>query len=402
MVRKLNHLTVAAAIVLLGAVGSGAADGVTGASKGGVAPDTAETAANPTQRDFAIRLIQDLNLGSLPKKPKDKHLLDVLDGRRTLVIEAEEHFDKKRDRVTVRPYNAIGKFSGKGWLSGIAEPTAVTFKARIPLAGIYRMTVRGAGNGQLWSIAGRAIKVDCGPQLSDVEVGNVILDAELLNFNVILPPDGAVDVITFTATDLAPVRPAAGWQFTAPLTYGTAAEVGVLLANAQGIKDDPAVPQRLIPVAGTAALPSGASQTTDKIYGRFYAESWLRNGYAPSKVDVPFQVETTGLYGLKINWIGSQLRGTLDGVALEGQGKPYFDWVDLGTHFLAGGKHLLRLDLPASAGIDSIALTAKIWGENASLQLFGWQKPATATVPASDLERLINDIVARYRSARQP
>src|SRR5512138_2566128 len=69
----------------------------------GKAPAEQDKAAVPaakpkalTQRDFALRLIQDLNLGSLPKKPKDKHLQGVLGGRRTFVFEAEDYYNKRQ------------------------------------------------------------------------------------------------------------------------------------------------------------------------------------------------------------------------------------------------------------------------------------------------------------------
>jgi hypothetical protein len=88
-------------------------------------------------------------------------------------------------------------------------------------------------------------------------------------------------------------------------------------------------------------------------------------------------------------------------VELEGKGKRYFDWVELGIHFLPKGKHLLRLDLPALAGVDSLALTAKVAGEKASLALFGWPQQSAQVVPVDDLERLVHDLAARYRTTQQ-
>jgi len=408
MNRIVRSLVVSVASALLYCSCAGADDEISLPEKA-VAKEAAAAAENPsalpkilTQRDFAVKLIQDLNLGSLPKKPKDISLLAVLDGRRTIVVEAEENYDKRRDRVSVRPYNAIGEFSGKGWLSGTVEPTAVSLKARIPLAGVYRMKVRASGDGHLWSVGGRAFKASFGPMLKDVEVGTVILDAELMSFNVILPPDGALDVITFTATDLPSVQPSAGWQFDAPLTYGAAAEVAAkILINDLSFADDPAMPPRLIPAAGNAALPSGASLVTDQIYGKYFGDSWLRNGFTPSKVEIPFQVATGAFYGFRVHWLGEQLIGTLDGISVEGKGKRYLDWVDLGVQYLAKGKHLLKLDLPPSAGIDSIELTTKISGESAFLKLLGWPQDSARVVPPSELERLIKDIAARYRYTKK-
>ena len=353
-----------------------------------------------TQREFAIKLIQDLNLGSLPKKPKDRHLQTLLGGRRSYVFEAEDYFNKQQDKVVLRNYNTIGAFSGKGWLSAPPEPTSVSFRARLPLSGIYHMKVRGAGKGQLWSIGGRAIKVDCGPQLSEADAGMVILDAELMNFTVVLPPEGAVDVITLTAPDLPAIQPQGGWQFDQPLTYGIAAEVAAsLIRDALKLSNNPAIPPRKVPVAGNAALPSGVSLVNDMIFGRFFGEGWFRNGYQPSAVELPFQVEATAMYGVKAHWFGKQFTGTIDGVALSGRGKGYFDWTDLGSFFLEKGKHLLRVELAPSEGIDGIELTAKVSGADAYLKALAWSQTAAQFVPPADFDRLMQDIAGRYLSA---
>ncbi len=350
-----------------------------------------------TQREFATKLIQELNLGSMPNKVKDIHLQNVLSGRRTLVVEAEDHYDKRRDQITLRTFNTIGAFTGKGWLGASADPTSVTFKARIPLAGIYRIKVRGAGNGQLWSIGGKAIKVDCGPRLKDVELGTVILDAELAIFNVSLPPDGAVDAITFTAPDLPSIEPTRGWQFDAPLTYGSAAEAAsMLLKNSLSFVNDPAQQPRIIPVAGNASLPSGVSLVTDQIYGRFYGEGWFRTGYSPAKMELPFPIDQPAFYRVRVLWMGDLFLGTLDGVPVEGKGKPYLDWLDVGVYHLAKGKHLMRIDLPKAVGISAIELTTKVSGEVACLKLLGWQQPAAEQVKVGDLAVLIKDINDKY------
>lgn len=391
MVISLKRLIVSFLLVTLGMTPV-LAEEVTVAEKAAIDPN-----AVVTQREFATKLIQELNLGSMPNKVKDIHLQNVLSGRRTLVVEAEEHYDKKRDRITLRTYNTLGAFSGKGWLGASADPTSVTFKARIPLAGIYQVKVRAAGNGQIWSIGGKAIKVDSGPRLKEVDLGTVILDAELAIFTVALPPDGAVDAITFTAPDLHRIEPTAGWQFDAPLTYGVVAEAAVMiLKNSLPLVNDAAKQPVIIPVAGNAALPSKVSMVTDQIYGRFIGEGWFRTSYAPAKLELPFQVDLPAFYGVRVLWMGDLMLGTLDGIPVEGKGKKFLDWVDVGIYHLAKGKHQMRIDLPPAAGISAVELTTKVSGEAACLKLLGWQHPAAEQVKAGNLAALIKDINDRY------
>ena len=357
----------------------------------------AEKPSVVTQRDFATRLIQALELGSMPSKVKDQHLQNVLSGRRTLVVEAEDHYDKKRDQITFRAFNTLGEFTGRGWLGASADPTSVTFRARIPLAGIYRMKIRGSGNGQLWSIGGKAIKADCGPRFKDLDLGTVILDAELATFNVMLPPDGAIDAITFTAPDLHRVEPSGGWQFDAPLTYGVVAEAAVMvMKNTLPLDADPDRKPFTVTMAGNAALPSGVSLVTDKIYGKFLGEGWFRNGYLPAKLELPFQVDQPAYYRLKVLWMGDQFIGTIDGVPVEGKGKPYLDWLELGIHHLAKGKHQLRVELSPGVGINAIELTPLRSGAAECLALLGWKQPPGEQVKPDDLEGLIKDLAARY------
>jgi hypothetical protein len=230
-----------------------------------------------------------------------------------------------------------------------------------------------------------------------VEIGTVILDAELAIFSVMLPPDGAVDAITFTAPDLPRIEPTVGWQFDAPLTYGVAAEAAaMILKNSLPLVNDSAKQPRIIPVAGNAALPSGVSLVTDHIYGRYYGEGWFRTGYSPAKMELPFQVDQPAFYSVRLLWMGDLFLGTLDGIPVEGKGKPYLDWLDVGVYHLAKGKHQMRIELPKAVGISAVELTAKVSGEAACLKLLGWQQPATEQVKAGNLEALIKDINDRY------
>lgn len=398
MVTFLKRLAVSLAMVSLSLASAGA-DEPEVVEPVPPAPEAKPVVAN-LQRDFATKLIQELNLGSMPKKVRDKNLLNVLNGQRTLVVEAENYYDKKRDAVTLRPYNTIGTFSGKGWLSAPANPTSVTFKYRFPLAGVYQMKIRGAGNGQLWSIGGKAFKVDCGKTLKDVEVGTVVMDAELATFNVVLPPDGAIDFISFTSPSLHPIAPYGGWQFDAPLTYGAAAEVAVmLLKNTLPLETDAARPVQKVPVAGNASLPTGVSLVNDPIYGKFYGPGWFRGGYIPARVELPFTTEVSAYYDVRVRWFGDKVVGNLDGMAVEGKGKPYLEWVDLGIFYLAKGKHQVHFDLPSNAGVDMVELAPMVSSTDACLKLLGWQYPAQQIVTDAEFDRLIKDLAVRYQAA---
>lgn len=369
------------------------------------AEEPAETSATQTPppfvsgREFAYRLIQELRLDhGLPKKPKEKDLLPVLSGDRTLAIEAEDVYDPKRDMVTLRNINVFGEFTGKGWISGIAVPTSVTMKVLIPSAGTYKLIIRGVGDGQLWSIGGKALKADCGPKFSDKELGDLFLEAGTLHFNVLLPPDGAVDALRLVAPPLPAIQPLAGWRFDASTTYGDAAELAAVIA-AKDLKlpVDKARPSLKLAAVGTVVLPSGASQTTDIVYGRFFGPAWIRNGFVESQLEFPFTVPQTSYYLMKIHWMGKKFSGSLDGKPFSVTAKDYLHWADIETYMLEKGKHELKVVIPPSGGVDGIELVPLASDTRTLLSLLGWKNDPAEQIPRADLERVLKALAARYK-----
>jgi len=118
------------------------------------------------QAELAKRLVDLFGWSEgLPENPQEKDYRTILGGQRRFRFEAEETYDRVFDAVAVRDYNLFGPFSGRGWLHGITVPTAVHFKVFIPIAGKYTLSAVTKGDAQLWSVAGRAFKVNAGEKL---------------------------------------------------------------------------------------------------------------------------------------------------------------------------------------------------------------------------------------------
>ncbi|MEI7817432.1 MAG: hypothetical protein WCI45_09605, partial [Desulfuromonadales bacterium] len=80
-----------------------------------------------TQKDLAKLILQQFSWsGGLTKEPGDRDYLLILGGKRNFRYEAENAYNEKTDRVTMRDFPLFGAFTGKGWIMGVSDTTNST------------------------------------------------------------------------------------------------------------------------------------------------------------------------------------------------------------------------------------------------------------------------------------
>lgn len=331
------------------------------------------------------------------EEPKDRDILRIMEGKRTLKFEAENVYNKKTDDVAVRNFDLIGAFSGISWLGGITTPTTVHFKVFIPLAGEYRLSAAAKGNGQLWKIAGKEYRVDSGERLALTQVATLPLKAGELEFEMVMPPEGGVDYLLFSAPDLTPIEPKEGWRFNAPLTnVDLAFIVSRLLGWEERLPVDTNLGQTTILATELAALPATVTPTDIPYYGQFTGKQWLRAGSQGGKVEIPFTVPRTGIYGLKLRYMGARLAARLDDMNLDRDAKGVLDWIDLGLQRLAEGRHLLLVDLPPYGGLDALVIEPRQASDAAYMALAGIKGDPGAAITVGEADTFMTQLVERY------
>lgn len=328
---------------------------------GAIAADKVDPNAVVSQREFVARLAEATGLAAgLPEKPLFKDYLAILGGDRSYTFEAEDYYDAVSDRVTVRNFNVYGAFSGKGWLSGTTLPTPVHFKVLLPMGGKYTFSVASKGDGQIWSIAGKAFRVNTGQTLKEVTAGTINLTAGYLDFNVMLPVDGAIDYVRFDAPQLPPAAPLAGWKPDEPLKLSTLAEIVTPLLDLEGaLPDDKSMPVKPLSVAVYGKLPVNVEVTDSTVLGRPMAPKWVKTGGGAVTVELPLQIDAPAAYRIRVRFTGAELTATIGGRTITKPGKPYLDWCELGPVRLTAGSHRLQLKLPPFSGLDVVELIKK-------------------------------------------
>ncbi|MBI5657503.1 MAG: hypothetical protein HZC44_12095 [Geobacter sp.] len=331
------------------------------------------------------------------EEPKDRDFLRIMEGKRTLKFEAENIYNKKTDDVAVRNFDLIGPFSGISWLGGITTPSTVHFKVFIPLAGEYRLSAAAKGNGQLWKIADKEYRVDSGDRLALTPVATLPLKAGELEFEMVMPPEGGVDYLLFSAPDLTPIEPKEGWRFSAPLTN---ADLAFIVARLLGWEERLPVDEQLgkttILATELAALPATVAPTDIPYYGQFTGKQWLRAGSQGGTVEIPFTTPRTGIYGLKLRYMGARLAARLDDMNLDRDAKGTLAWIDLGLQRLAEGRHLLQVDLPPYGGLDALVIEPRQASDAAYMALAGIKGDPGAAITVAEADKFITQLVERY------
>lgn len=348
--------------LLCAAPGSFAATKKAPADKATASP--VKTAAAPaanqiiTQGGFVTKLFEAFHWGAgLPDEPKEIDIQKIIEGKRTFTYEAEDHYDVDKDGVSVKNFPLYGPFTGTGWVSGVSTPTTVHLSFLLPIDGTYRLVVKSKGDGQEWETENQKFTVNTGNTLREAVAGSVgFLEAGFHDITVTLPAEGAIDAFTLIAPPVAAVQPIKGWRSGEPLTVGDMAQAGVALLGIEStLPPDKSAPVR-VAAAEVVKPQHNIEMTTKDFLGQFFSAQWVRAGFGGAHIDLPFTAGESGVYAVRLRYLGTALQGMLDNQPVAAPAKPAFDWVSLGVRRLEKGNHLLALELPPTAGVDLLEL----------------------------------------------
>jgi hypothetical protein len=320
-------------------------------------PAAAGSAA-PTQRDWMVGLVEGLGWSfGLPDQPRDADYLNILDGNRTLRVEAEAA-RQPGDAVAVKSFRTFGPFSGEGWLSGIATPTEAHLRFLLPCSGTYQVTAALRLPGFRIRLGDRDFAADGQEQFTTVALGEVELPAGVHEVQVSIPPNGAIDYLELYAPPLMPVHPLTGWDPGRPLSQD---DLAVSAARALGLEPwlPPAGTETPVEAEASATL-EGVTITDATHLGAPSGGSWLRAGAAPAEIRLTFTPPEPGVYTLILRGAAeSPVTGVLnDRFHLTVTFPPYLQNVAAGAWHLGRQPSTLLLRLPPRSGLDLLLLAA--------------------------------------------
>lgn len=316
----------------------------------------AAAAAGPTQRDWMVNLVDGLGWSfGLPDQPGDADYLKILDGVRTLRIEAEA-YKQPTDLVAVKSFSTFGTFSGTGWVSGIATPTSAHLRFILPCSGNYRMTAALRLPGHRIELAGRIFTADGGQSFTTVDLGDIELAAGEHEAVLNIPPNGAIDYLELAAPPLQAVRPLGGWALDQPLTIDDLA-----VTTARVLLLEPQLPpaDEANRIEAEAAIAANGVEVTDASHlGAPSGGRWIRAGAAAKTVTFAFEPPVPGVYALMLRGAASApVTGNLNNrFDLTAAFPPFLQNLPIGTYYLDEGESRLELTLPPRSGIDVLLL----------------------------------------------
>ncbi len=321
-------------------------------------PARAET-TSLTQRDWLVNLIDSLG-GSfgLPDQPTDQDYLRLMEGRRSFRIEAEEAY-QPGDVVAPKSYATFGPFSGSGWLSGTNTATRTELGFLLPLAGTYQAKIALRTPDHQLELGGQRFKVDGGGQFSEIPFGTVTLAAGKQELVVQLPPDGGIDYLELTATDLPPIRPLGGWRLEQPLTLDDLAVTTVQLLGLEALL--PSGREIRTIEAETTSRLDDLEVTSTSHLGEPSAGRWVRASGLPAQLQLPIPLTEDRVFSLSLRGAAREPAAlTINQRALGSiQFPSYLGEVDAGVISLPAGHNIINLTLPPRGGLDAIHLTPR-------------------------------------------
>ena len=316
-----------------------------------------------TQKDFARMIVSQFGWADgLPKDPADRDYYVILGGKRTFRYEAENAYNPKTDRVTIRDFNLYGPFTGKGWMLGISQPTTANFTMLVPISGEYTLKGVVRGTGFVWRVGGKEFTGgSADKKFKTVDFGTIALKAGITQASTILPVEGGIDSFSLVANDYRAIQPFAGWRFREPLTAVRLAEVGVSMMDLyQRLPEDHRNPVKPIEVSEAALSPKNVLATEEAFFGPFKSRTWLRATYRGTTLQIPIKIAESGFYIVQARVMGDSISGDVNGTPYSVTGSPVLGvLVDLGLFRLESGDNMVTLKLPPMGGIDTIELTQK-------------------------------------------
>ena len=350
---------------------------------------SASRAAEPTQRDWMIELVNTLDLSfGLPDDPEDGDYMQILRGYRTFRFEAEDTYAPEEDEVSKMAFGNFGSFSGSAWLNGLSRSTTVHLRFTLPLSGRYHFSAALRNGPHEFSLGDQRLTASGEQRFSHVEIADVALEAGSQEIVVTLPPGGAIDYIELTAPARFPISPRHGWQPDQPLAWDDiqitllqAFELGDLLAAADS-------PQRYEAEDLDLHKEQTFSLTSIEHLGRPSGGSWLRAGNLSGQLRFGFELETGNFYRPALRILGKEVvvdfnneqRMFIDGLS-------YLENFSMAPIFLYQGANQISIDLPPGGGFDYFELTDLNSSLAAGSELLGL-KPVSPAPSTSDLEHL--------------
>ncbi|GAM09378.1 hypothetical protein OR1_01656 [Geobacter sp. OR-1] len=355
-----------------------------------------------TQGDFARELVKVFGWeDGVTKEAKDRDYLQILDGRRTFKFEAEKVYNARTDDVVPRKNDYFGPFSGETWLGGISVPAKVHIKVFIPIAGNYTLSAAARGNGQVWTIGEKKYQANSGDTLALTKIADISLQPGELELEMLMPPEGGLDYIVFSAPDFAPIEPMDGWRFSETLTNAAIAYVASSLLGLEGaLPADEKIKPLSIVISEMPGLPKTLTLSDIRYYGKFSGKYWASTGSKSADLDIPFSLTQSGIYDLKLRCMGKPVTGTIDGNPVNINSRSSMDWVELGLHRLSEGKHNLRVRIPAFGGIDAFEVAAKKSSPEAYMSLVGMPGDPKAVVTYAEMEKLLGILKKKFSTRK--
>ena len=310
------------------------------------------SSAELTQRDWMITLTDTAGwLYGLPDEPQDPDYINIMIGNREFRFEAEEHYDKDRDNVSVLSFSNFGDFSGSGWLNGsrTAVDTHLTFT--LPLSGRYEIRANVRRPGHVFHIGETTVAVEAGERFTEVAVGTFTFDAGPQEVTVTIPPGGSIDFISLAAPHHAMIAPPDGWDPDASLTWEV---INTTLLQLFKLAD-------IFPLSEDSLVLEAEDfphENVKIVELSYLGGKWLQAGGRGAEIQIPLQGLQGGFYSMNLHVQGKDITIVIGGHhTIKLEGKAYLDEYTFPALFLTGQESNITVTLPPDGGIDKLVLT---------------------------------------------
>ncbi len=344
-----------------------------------------------TQRDWMISLVDATGWAyGLPDEPQDPDYINILTGNREFRFEAEDIYDKSRDNVSTLAFQNFGDFSGQGWLHGTKDPTTIHLQFTLPISGEYELQAHLRQAGHVFALAGKSTLADAKSAFTKVIVGSYSLQAGSQEIIVTLPPNGAIDYISLSASNKASIIPDGGWQPDKLLSWDV---LQTTLLQLWKLADLFPLSPTSLTIEAESLKQSAAKVVTSQHLGSTSGGKWLRNGPIPAEVRFPISLSKSGFYDVTLRVMGSPINISIgDHQNLQLDAKPYLEDITLQPLFLFAGNSHITFELPSGGGIDLLSLTERKIDTDQANTLLDLKQ--TDRPEAQDLDSIISLLAA--------
>jgi hypothetical protein len=321
-------------------------------------PVFAEAEVKLTQRDLMLGLVEGLGWSfGLPDQPEEIDYLKILNGNRTFRIEIEKQIAPET-RIVIEEIFSFGDFSGQGWVRVPNRPTDLSVFFNLPLSGNYSVKARLLRSNHIIRIGDVTLEADGENRLTDVDLGNVYLQAGKQEISLALPPLGGIDFIELEALPITAIAPTAGWSLDQRLSFDDLAITAIQILGLHST-----LPKRgedLILEMEDYPLPENSKLSTNRYLGIPNNGKWVSIGSAPVTYGIDVDVPSKGVYDLTVNCVGKEeISGMVNSQPFRLLPENRFAAKQAGGITLDQGQTPLSLHLPPRCGLDQIVLSPR-------------------------------------------